>query len=285
MSLPPIGFGTSPFRSQGGSIDLEEPIRTALAAGYRLFDTAEAYGNERVVGRALRSAAAPPRQELCLIGKVWRTNFRPEHLRRACQDSLRRLSIESFDLYLLHAPDAWRHVAPLQDAEVIGWEELTRRGMPTDENGAPALDPVPLGETWEAMVELVSAGLTAAVGVSNFTPNQIELLGDRPAANQIACWPLDEVALEWYSRHDLTVLGYSPLRLSLMHAPQIQGVASARACLPAQVILCWLMQRGIRPLTSSTDPAHIRESIAAVGLELDTEEMSAVASAVRAASP
>ena len=285
MSLPSIGFGTSPYRPNGDLLDVEQSIRAALAAGFRLFDTAEAYGNELAVGRALRSADAPPRQELSLIGKVWRTNFRPEHLRRACEDSLHRLGIETFDLYLLHAPDAWRHVAPLEDAEVIGWEELTRRGMPREENGEPALDSVPLDETWEAMLQLVSAGLATTVGVSNFTSAQIASLGSAdPAANEIACWPLDEGALEWQARHGVALLGYSPLQRTLLDAPRIRDVASSRGCSPAQVILRWLMQRGIRPLTSSTDPEHIRESIAAVGLELDPEEMTAVASAVSAAA-
>ena len=82
MNVPPIGFGTSPYRD-GTRVDLEEPVRVALDAGYRMFDLAEMYGNERTVGRALRSAGAPPRPELFIIGKAWRTNYRPEHLRRA----------------------------------------------------------------------------------------------------------------------------------------------------------------------------------------------------------
>jgi len=165
MNLPTIGFGTSPYRPDGSRIDLEEPVRLALDAGYRLFDLAEMYGNERAIGRALRSSAAPHRSEIKLVGKVWRTNFRPEHVRRACEASLQRLGVDTFDLYLLHAPEAWRYLAPLEDPEEIGWPEFERRAAPRDETGAIAIDDVPLAETWAAMHELVSDGLAAHIGI------------------------------------------------------------------------------------------------------------------------
>jgi len=129
MNLPPVGFGTSPYRG-GARLDVEEPVRVALAAGYRMFDLAEMYGTERAVGRALRGSGAPPRRELQLIGKAWKTNFRPEHLRRACADSLHRLGVDAFDLYLLHAPDALRHVAPLEEPEAIGWRSSSGAPSP-----------------------------------------------------------------------------------------------------------------------------------------------------------
>ena len=235
MNLPRIGFGTSPFRA-GSVIDVEGPVRTALAAGYRLFDTAEAYGNERAIGRALRSV---PRPDLHIIGKVWPTNFAPEHLRRACEGSLRRLGIDGFDLYLLHSHDAQKHIAPLDGAEKIGWDELIRRGTSTP-------DDVPLRETWDAMRGLVVAGLAKAVGVSNFTADQIGDLD--PAANEIPCWPHDQALLDWHRSRGIDVIGYSPL--AGHHDPR-----------SAIVILRTLISRGIRPITFSTNPEHIRENI------------------------
>lgn len=275
MSLPAIGFGTSPYRSDGTRIELEQPVRLALEAGYRLFDLAEMYGNERAIGRAFRSAGAPPRRELHLIGKVWRTNFRPDQLKRACKDSLSRLGIDAFDLYLLHAPDAWRYVAPLEDPEEIGWPEFEHRAA------SVIADDVPLAETWEAMRDLIPAGLAARIGVSNFTPQHINALGEhRPDANQIACWPLDASTLEWHARHNVTVLGYSPLKREIMEAPLIRTIASEHARTPAQVILRWLIERGIRPVTSSSNPDHIRENLGALELELDPFDVSAI-SAIR----
>jgi diketogulonate reductase-like aldo/keto reductase len=274
MNLPLIGFGTSPFRAGKTVIDLEEPVRIALAAGYRMFDLAEMYGNDRAVGRALRSANAPPRQEIVIIGKVWRTNYRPEQLRRACEDSLRRIGIDAFDLYLLHAPEAWQHVAPLDEPEEIGWEEFERRAAPHDERGDSAVDDVPLLETWEAMRALRSAGLASRIGVSNFSSELIATLGDkRPDANEIPCWPFDAPLLEWHSSADIDLIGYSPLRRDTLDATVIETIASAVGRTSVQIVLRWLIQSGIHPLTSSVNPTHIRESLGALDFELSPAEV------------
>ncbi|HUJ16265.1 MAG TPA: aldo/keto reductase, partial [Thermoanaerobaculia bacterium] len=113
MKIPAIGFGTSPYRPGKPPLDVEPFVREAVAAGYRLFDVAEGYGNERAVGRALRDV---PREELVIIGKVWPTNYRANDLRHACEGSLHRLGLDRFDFYLLHSPGAMRHIAPLEDA-------------------------------------------------------------------------------------------------------------------------------------------------------------------------
>ncbi|MDQ6800504.1 MAG: aldo/keto reductase [Acidobacteriota bacterium] len=281
MTLPSIGFGTSPYKSGAAPVDVEEAVRIALQAGYRLFDVAEAYGNERTVGRALHGADAPPRSELHLIGKVWHTNFAPRRLRRACKDSLHRLGVERFDLYLLHAPDAWRYVAPLDDAEKIGWDELLRRGTPRAANGSIISGDVPVVETWAAMRDLVPAGLAGRVGVSNFTPKQIDSLGNAPDANEIACWPLEPSVLQWHSQHEIMVLGYSPLKTDILEAEAVRNVASACRRAPAQVILRWLIQSGVRPLTSSANPEHIRENLGALEFELSADQMATILTAVR----
>jgi diketogulonate reductase-like aldo/keto reductase len=281
MTLPSIGFGTSPYKPGAAPVDVEQAVRIALQAGYRLFDLAEAYGNEGAVGRVFRGTGAPARNELHLVGKVWRTNFGPQRLRRACEDSLRRLGFERFDLYLLHAPEAWRHVAPLDDAATIGWDELLRRGTPRNEIGSIVTDDVQLVETWDAMRGLVSAGLADRVGVSNFTAQQIESLGPNPpAANEIECWPLDPSVLDWHSQRDITLLGYSPLRPGILEAEGVRDVASAHRRTPAQVILRWLIQKGVRPLTSSSNREHIHENLGALEFELASEDVAAILTSV-----
>lgn len=280
MSLPLLGFGCSPFRAGGRRVDLEGAARGALAAGYRLFDLAELYGNESAMGRALRSPQAPPRSGLFLVGKVWRTNFRPEALRRACEDSLRRLGFDAFDLYLLHAPEAWRHVAPLGDPEETGWDEFERRAVPRDAQGAPEPDDVPLRETWEAMRELERSGLVGAVGVSNFDPGQIDALGPPlPAANQIASSPLEPNAavVEACRSRGIALMAHSPLSApGLLAAPPLLELAARLGRTPAQIVLRWNIQRGLTPLPSSTDPAHIAENLGALGFSLPAEAMAAV---------
>jgi len=273
--LPPIGFGCSPFRPGGRRIDLEAAVRTAVAAGYRLFDLAELYGNERAVGRALRHA-----NDLFLVGKVWRTNFRPAALRAACESSLQRLGVEAFDLYLLHAPEAWQHQGPLSDPEEIGWDEFARRAQPIDAEGAPQLDDVPVAETWEAMRDLVRRGLTAAVGVSNFTPAQIDSLGTPlPAANQVASSPYRPNAevVAWCGQRGIAVMAHSPLSApGLLAEPLLRELAAGLRRTPAQIVLRWNLHRGLVPLPSSADPAHIAENLRALDFELDAAAVEAV---------
>lgn len=282
IRMPALGFGCSPFRPGGriGLSDLETAVRTALAAGYRLLDLAEVYGTEAAVGRVLRSPQAPARSELFLVGKAWRTSFRPAALRQACEGSLRRLGVEAFDLYLLHAPEAWKHRGPLVDPGEAGWEELERLA------GNPEPDDVPLPETWEAMRELERRGLAGAVGVSNFAPAQIEALGSGlPAANEIESSPYrphQELAA-WCRGRGISLLAYSPLSspgsaAGLLAEPILVQLAARHGCSPAAVALRWNIQRGLVPLPASTDPAHIVGNLAALEIELDAAEMALLGS-------
>jgi alcohol dehydrogenase (NADP+) len=279
-NLPSIGFGCSPFRAGGRRVDLETAVAAAAAAGYRLFDLAELYGNERAVGRALRGPQAPPRPELFLIGKVWRTHFRPAALRAACEGSLRRLGVDFFDLYLLHAPEAWTDAGPLDDPEEIGWEEFERRALPRTAAGDPRFDDVPLAETWGAMEELVEKGLARWIGVSNFAPAQIaELGGTPPAANQIACTPYDPNAgtTAWCRERGIRLLAHSPLSApGLLAEPRLLELAAVLGRTPAQIVLRWNIQKGFVPLPSSADPRHIADNLRALDWELEGDAMSAV---------
>jgi alcohol dehydrogenase (NADP+) len=286
VRLPPVGFGCSPFRAGGRRVDLEAAVRVALAAGYRLFDVAELYGNERAVGRALRHPGAPPRRELFLVGKVWRTNFRPAALRAACENSLRRLGTEAFDLYLLHAPGAWRHGGALVDVEEAGWDELERRALPRDASGRPVTDDVPLAETWAAMRALVERGLTGRIGVSNFEPGGMAKLGDDPpAANQIGSSPYvpNGPTVQWCRARGIRLLAHSPLSADgLLAEGALRELAGRRRRTPAQLVLRWNVQRGLVPLPSSADPAHIAENLQAADLELEPAEMAAIDALARA---
>jgi diketogulonate reductase-like aldo/keto reductase len=283
MRMPPIGFGCSPFRPGGRRVDLEGAVGVALAAGYRLFDLAELYGNERAVGRALRQG--PPRGELFVAGKAWRTSFRPAALRQACERSLARIGIDAFDLYLLHAPEAWKHCGPLSDPEETGWEELERRALPRDARGEIEVDDVPLAETWEAMQDLARRGLAARIGVSNFAPAHLDALGgERPAVNQIACSPYQPSSglIEECRRRGIALMAHSPLSTpGLLAEPLLAALARRHGCSPAQIVLRWHLERGLVPLPSSTDPGHIAESLRALDCELDPAGLAAVDSLAR----
>jgi diketogulonate reductase-like aldo/keto reductase len=277
MRMPPIGFGCSPFRPGERRVDLEGAVRVAVAAGYRLFDLAELYGNERAVGRSLQGL---PRHDLFIVGKAWRTSFRPAALRQSCEDSLRRLGVEAFDLYLLHAPEAWKHSGPLRDPEEVGWEEFERRALPRDAQGEIELDEVPLAETWEAMRDLAQRGLTGSLGVSNFGPEQLDALGaEKPAVNQIARSPYQPNAevVDGCRQRGIGLMAHSPMSAAgLLGEPLLAEEARRLHCTPAQVVLRWNLARGIVPLPSSADPDHIAENLRALDGELDPAAMAAV---------
>ncbi len=277
MTMPLIGFGCSPFRPGGRRVDLEGAVRVAVAAGYRLFDLAELYGNERAVGRSLQGL---PRHDLFIVGKAWRTSFRPAALRRACEDSLLRLGIEAFDLYLLHAPEAWKHSGPLGDPEEVGWEEFERRALPRDAQGEIELDPVPLAETWEAMRDLARRGLTERIGVSNFGLEHLDALGpERPAVNQIARSPYQPNGdvVDGCRQRGIGLMAHSPLSAAgLLAEPLLAELAGRHHCTPAQVVLRWNLARGLVPLPSSADPVHLAENLRAVDGELDPAALAAV---------
>jgi alcohol dehydrogenase (NADP+) len=277
MKMPLIGFGCSPFRRDGSRVDLEGAVRVATAAGYKLFDLAELYGNERAVGRALQ---AVNRRDLFIAGKAWRTSFRPAALRQACTGSLRKLGIDAFDLYLLHAPEAWKYRGPLSDREEIGWEELERRALPRDSQGEVELDPVPLGETWEAMLELVREGLAERIGVSNFGPAEIEALGpDVPAVNQVEHSPSqpNTEVVSWCGQRGIGLMAHSPLSApGLLAEPLLADLARRDHCSAAQIVLRWNRAKGLVPLPSSIDPSHIAENLRALDGELEPEAMAAI---------
>ncbi|MES1211015.1 MAG: aldo/keto reductase, partial [Acidobacteriota bacterium] len=184
----------------------------------------------------------------------------------------------------LHAPEAWRHDGPLVDPEEAGWEELERRALPRDAEGNPALDNVPLAESWEAMGELVRRGLAGAVGVSNFSPAQIEELvsagGELPAANQIAVSPAEPGAatVAWCQERKVRLLAHSPLSaLGETERSKLAELAERHRRSPAQIVLRWHVQRGLVPLPSSTDPAHIAENLQALSFTLDDAAMATMA--------
>ena len=135
LEMPAVGLGCSPYRGgglRGTRVDLRGAIETALELGYRLLDTAEVYGTEAQIGEILRSRPSPRRDRLFIVSKVWQTNHAGRHVLAACEDSLRRLGIEDLDLYLVHSPEAWRHVRPLGDLGNASDEELSRYTSPSE---------------------------------------------------------------------------------------------------------------------------------------------------------
>ncbi|WP_336023763.1 aldo/keto reductase [Halobellus salinisoli] len=272
IRLPPIGFGCSRYRD-GEYVDRIDSVATALDAGYRLFDSAELYGNESRIGALLDSPGSPDREGLFVIGKVWNTNH--EHVLEACTGSLDELRIDAFDSYLLHWTEAWAYQGPLSDLAskpVEAQEELT---FPTDEHGDPAAADVSVESTWRRLEALHDRGLTRTLGVCNVSLSQLERIVDvarvPPALVQVESHPYRprSALVEWCHARGIRVLAHSPLSApGLLEESVVREIADDHGVSPAEIALAFHVDRGVVPIPASNDPDHVVANLAAARIRL-----------------
>jgi diketogulonate reductase-like aldo/keto reductase len=253
--MPVLGFGTL-IPDPAATISA---TKDALVAGFRHFDCAERYRNEREVGAALRAgrtAAGIAREEIFVTTKLWNTNHRPERVAAAFEASLERLGLDYLDLYLCHTPFAFQ---PGDDQD------------PRDQNGQILYDPgVTLLETWGALERLVDAGRCRAIGLSDITLNKLVRLYDaariKPAVIQVEAHPyLPETDLLKFSQaNNIILLAFAPLghgiRPGPLDDPVITAIAARVGKSPAQVLLSWAVQRGTALLTTPMSAARAKEN-------------------------
>jgi diketogulonate reductase-like aldo/keto reductase len=258
---PALGLGTWRYGEDASRAAAEAgALRLAVDIGYRVFDCAEMYADgaaETVTGHALAQAQREglAREELFVVSKVLPHNASAAGVRAACEQSLRRLQLESIDLYLLH----WRGSVPLAET-VRGFEELQRRG---------------LIRLW---------------GVSNFdTADMRELIavpgGAACAANQVH-YSLSERGVEfdllpWQRLHQMPLMAYSPIdQGELVDHPALRPVAERHRATPAQVALAWaLRQPGVMAIPKAVSALHLRHNWVAASLILDEADLKALDSA------
>jgi alcohol dehydrogenase (NADP+) len=280
IRLPPVGFGCSRYRD-GEYVDRLDSVATALDAGYRLFDSAELYGNESGIGDLLAARGSPDRESVFVVGKAWNTNHGPGHLESACRGSLSELGIGSFDCYALHWPNAWVHRGELRELASLPVAEQERLTFPTDEDGEPVRADHDLAGTWGRLERLVDAGLARTLGVCNVTLPQLARLIDTaripPALVQVERHPYRprKRLVEWCHRRGVRVLAHSPLSApGLLSDPVVREVAEAAGVSPAEAVLAWNVGRGVVPIPSSTDPDHVVSNIGAARIRLPAAAMS-----------
>ncbi len=289
LSPPAVGFGCSPLRGDQ-VLDLGQAIEWALELGYRLFDTAEVYGNERQLGRCIRRFAGLRRNQVIVISKVWQTNHAYGHVIAACEASLGRLGLDQLDLYLVHSPEAWGHTGPLGEVSEMSLSELESRALPRDDQGEPMRIEVPLAETWSAMETLVQRGLVRSIGVSNFRQEHLEELARTasiaPAVHQIACHPYRPArALSRYcEQENIALIAHSPLSSpGLLEDPVLRRIARRVGKSVAQVLLRWYLERGILPVVSSAQRHHLAENLEILDFGLHPADTEAIGELAREA--
>ncbi|WP_329480044.1 aldo/keto reductase [Kribbella sp. NBC_01510] len=238
--IPVVGLGV--WQVQDGP-ECERAVEWALEAGYRLIDTAQAYGNESSVGRAIRNSGVP-REEIFLTTKFY-PGGRDPHAEAA--KSLERLGTDYLDLYLIHWP----------------------QGGPT--------------WAWPGMEQASEAGLTKGIGISNFSAGEIQELLKvsqiQPAVNQIQFSPFEYRAglVEACEEAGIVAQAYSPLGTGRhLGDPVVDRIASAAGRTPAQVLIRWAMQKGLSVIPKSTHQDRIQENFGVFDFELDDDSIAAL---------
>ena len=245
VEMPVLGFGVY----QVGETVCEQCVRDAIAAGYRSIDTASAYLNERAVGRAIRRSGVP-REELFITTQLLVQDAGYESTKRAFAKSLERLQLNYLDLYLIHQPFG----------DVYG--------------------------SWRAMEELYREGAVRAIGVSNFQPDRlVDLILHNevvPAVNQVETHPFCQQAeaAAVMASEGVQIESWAPFaegRNNLFGNGTLVSLAAKYRKSVAQVVLRWLIQRGVVVIPKSVRPERMAENIDVFDFHLAPEDMDLIA--------
>lgn len=242
-TLPVIGLGVGEL----SEAETEQSVTAALEAGYRLIDTASAYGNEAAVGRAIASSGIP-REEVFVTTKLATKDQGFQASQDAIKVSLERLGLEYVDLYLIH------------------W---------------PAGNPGKYVDSWGGLMKRKEEGDTRSIGLANFhaedLSNVIDLSYFTPAVNQIELHPLlNQAELRaTNAEHGIVTEAYGPLGVgNLLDNPTIGSVAQANGKTPAQVLIRWSIQLGNIVIPRSSSPERIKSNIEVFDFELSDDDMA-----------
>lgn len=244
-SAPQLGLGVWQIPDD----EVTGVVLSALAAGYRLIDTATIYGNERGLGAAIRQSGLP-RESLFITTKLWNDSHGRDATLRAFERSLEQLGVDYLDLYLIHwpVPAAGRYL-----------------------------------ESWSAMARLVQEGRVRSIGVSNFNPPHLKRLIDEtgivPVVNQIELHPTfqQRMVTAFNSRHHIVTQSWSPLgQGKLLEHPVIRSIATRHARTPAQVILRWHLENGYMVIPKSVRRDRLIENAAVFDFSLDAADRQAI---------
>ena len=249
LQIPCIGFGTFQIRKKS---ELENAIKVAYNTGYRLFDTAVVYGNEKLIGDILKKLKIP-RNEIFLITKIYKGDMTYEKTKKSIESSLKKLQSDYIDMILIH----WPEVEKSEDRINV----------------------------WKALEESVNENKVKMIGVSNFCKNHLEhILNNckiKPVINQIECNPIywDEETIDYCEKNNIVIQAYCPLaewNEKLVENDIIVNIAKDKNKSVSQIILKWLLQKNKIPLPKSIHNDYIKQNFDLNGFYLNDDEMKKI---------
>ena len=245
VKMPILGYGVYQVTPD----ECERCVLDALEVGYRSIDTAQSYFNEEQVGSAMQKSGVP-RKDLFLTTKVWIEHYGYEPAKASVLRSMEKLQTDYLDLVLLHQPFS-------------------------DTYGA-----------WRALEELYEAGKIRAIGVSNFYADRMVDFASfnriKPMVNQVETHIFDQqkTAKEWMDKYGVQIEAWAPFgegRGGIFENPVIADIAEKHGKTPAQVMLRWLIQRGVVVIPKSTHKERMEENFQVFDFALTDEDMLAIA--------
>ncbi|XP_004522468.3 aldose reductase-like [Ceratitis capitata] len=272
--MPMFGLGTWGSAPE----KVEAAVKHAIKVGYRMFDCAHVYENEKAVGKAINKSIEEclvKRKNLFITSKLWNTYHHPDLVLEGCRRTLDDLNLSYLNLYLIHWPMGYK-----------AGNEL----IPYDACGRVLTTRVDYVETWKAMEKLVESGYTRSIGVSNFNKNQIERIWKiakiRPVVNQIECYPYlpQQRLMAFLKEKGIVLVAYSPLGAParpwaksedplVLEDNLIKTIAFSHGRTPAQICIRYQIQRGNVVIPKSVTPSRIESNFDVASFELTGQEM------------
>uniref|UniRef100_A0A224XG42 Putative aldo/keto reductase family n=1 Tax=Panstrongylus lignarius TaxID=156445 RepID=A0A224XG42_9HEMI len=271
---PLLGLGT--WNSKPGEV--EQAIKDAIDIGYRHFDCAHIYLNEKEIGAALNEKikeGVVSRDGLFITSKLWNTFHKQEQVVPALKTTLANLGLEYIDLYLIHWPMGFK-----EDGDLF----------PKDENDKVLYSDTHFTETWRGMEECVKEGLTKSIGLSNFNSRQIQEILDiasiKPVNNQVECHSyLNQTKLyKFCQTNGITLTAYSPLGSparpmakpddpNLLKDPKLKELGDKYNKTPAQILIRYQIERDIIVIPKSVNKDRLQSNFDSLSFTLFKDDM------------
>lgn len=223
---------------------ISQAVKDAVKIGYRHFDTAQAYGNERGVGEGIRTCGVP-REELFVVSKVAAEHKTYEAAKAGIDETLKKMGLDYLDMMIIHSPQPW--------VEVNQSENRYKEGN---------------RQAWKALEEAYNEGKLKAIGVSNFQIEDLESLMEtakvKPIVNQVLCHisntPIE--LIEFCQKSNILIEAYSPIAHGeILNQPEVKAIADKYGVTVPQLCIRYTLQLGTLPLPKTENPEHMRDNV------------------------